>query len=188
VTDDGPRPVESVVLAGGATCGTLLRPLGVRLPLTAGKGYSFVRRLRTLPRRPIHLGDIKVAVTPFARGLRIAGTMELSGNNEVLRTSRARAIAHGTAQYFDGWHELEPGGIGSGPEELWVGRRPLTPDGLPILDRADPYENLYVATGHSMLGVTLAPASGQAMADYVLSGTRPELLEPFRLRRFSAAR
>ena len=189
VTDNGSEPVDSVVLAGGSSCGTLLRPFGIRLPLTAGKGYSFLRRLRALPRRPIHLGDIKVAVTPFARGLRIAGTMELSGNNEVLRASRARAIARGTAQYFDGWDELEPGSLaGPEPEELWVGRRPLTPDGLPILDRVDPFENLFVATGHAMLGVTLAPASGQAMAGFVLSGARPDPLEPFRLRRFAGAR
>ena len=67
VTGDRTQPVETVILAGGASCGALLEPLGVRLPLTAGKGYSFLRRLRVLPRRPIHLGDIKVAVTPFAR-------------------------------------------------------------------------------------------------------------------------
>jgi len=188
VTDNGSRPVDSVVLAGGASCGALLRPFRIRLPLTSGKGYSFLRRLRALPRRPIHLGDIKVAVTPFGRGLRIAGTMELSGDNEVVRMSRARAIAGGTARYFDGWDDLGPGSTGPEPEELWVGRRPLTPDGLPILDRVDPFENLFVATGHSMLGITLAPASGQAMAGYVLSGTRPELLEPFRLRRFTATR
>lgn len=109
-------------------------------------------RLRTLPRRPIHLGDIKVAVTPFVRGLRVAGTMELSGNNETLRRSRAQAIVRGTAPYFDGWDELEPGSNGRDPEELWVGRRPLTPDGLPILDRVHPFENLFIATGHCMLG------------------------------------
>jgi D-amino-acid dehydrogenase len=199
VSDGEPVPVTSVVLAGGASCGTLLRPLGVRLPLTAGKGYSFLRRLRMLPGRPIHLGDIKVAVTPFPRGLRVAGTMELSGNNETLRRSRARAIARGTAEYSAGWDELgspdgEPGGggpdgePGGEPEELWVGRRPLTPDGLPILDRVPPFENLFVATGHSMLGITLAPASGQALAGYVLSGTRPELLDPFRLQRFRRQR
>ena len=186
VTGNGPLPVAGVILAGGASSGTLLQPLGIRLPLTAGKGYSFLRRLRTLPRRPIHLGDIKVAVTPFARGLRVAGTMELSGNNQTLRQSRAQAIARGTAQYFDGWDELEPGSNGREPEELWVGRRPLTPDGLPILDRAHPFENLFIATGHSMLGITLAPASGKALAGYVLSGQRPELLEPFRLRRFAS--
>jgi glycine/D-amino acid oxidase-like deaminating enzyme len=184
VSADGTLQVKGVVLAGGASCGTLLRPLGVRLPLTAGKGYSFLRRLRTLPIRPIHLGEIKVAVTPFARGLRVAGTMELSGNNETLRQSRADAIARGAAQYFDGWDELDGDRTGSEPEELWVGRRPLTPDGLPILDSVHPFENLFIATGHSMLGITLAPASGKALAGYVLSGRRPELLEPFRLSRF----
>ena len=60
-----------------------------------------------------------------------------------------------------------------------------TPDGLPILDRVPPFANLFVATGHSMLGITLAPGSGQAMADFVLSGRRPALLEPFRVQRFA---
>jgi glycine/D-amino acid oxidase-like deaminating enzyme len=178
--------VDTVVLAGGASSGTLLRPLGIQLPLTAGKGYSFLRRLRILPRRPIHFGDIKVAVTPFPRGLRVAGTMELSGDSETFRRSRAAAIARGTAPYFSGWDELDE--AGGEPEELWVGRRPLTPDGLPILDRADPFENLFIATGHSMLGITLGPASGQALAGYVLSGRRPDLLEPFRLPRFRGQR
>jgi D-amino-acid dehydrogenase len=189
VTGSGSVPVAGVVLAGGASSGTLLRPFGVRLPLTAGKGYSFLRRLRARPSRPIHFGDIKVAVTPLPRGLRVAGTMELSGNNEILRRSRARAIARGAAPYFDGWDDLEPGSPGPGePEELWVGRRPLTPDGLPILDRVEPFENLFVATGHSMLGITLGPASGQSLAEFVLSGRRPEVLEPFQLRRFSSPR
>ncbi len=54
----------------------------------------------------------------------------------------------------------------------------------PVLDRVAPFDNLYVATGHSMLGITLGPASGKALANYILSGKRPELLEPFQLRRF----
>jgi D-amino-acid dehydrogenase len=177
-------PVEAVVLAVGMSNAPLLRPLGLSLPLTAGKGYSFLRRLRVLPSRPLRFGDIKVAVTPFPRGLRVSGTMELSGDNEKLRRSRADAIGRGAAEYLDGWDELD--GNGAEPDELWVGRRPLTPDGLPVLDSADPFENLFVATGHSMLGVTLGPASGQALADYMLSGIRPGLLEPFRLRRFEA--
>jgi D-amino-acid dehydrogenase len=181
-------PVKTVVIAGGASTTALLRPLGVTLYLTAGKGYSFMRRLRLPPRRPIRFGDIKVAVTPYPQGLRVAGTMELSGNNETLRRSRAAAIAQGAAHYLDGWDELDGRDSGGEPEELWVGRRPLTPDGLPTLDRVGTFDNLYVATGHAMLGITLGPASGKAMADYILSGKRPELLEPFQLRRFRHSR
>jgi D-amino-acid dehydrogenase len=138
---DGQVLVDGVVLAGGAGSGTLLRPLGVRLPLTAGKGYTFLRPLRAMPKQPIHLTDIKVAVTPFARGLRVAGTMELSGNNGTVRQSRADAIARGAAQYFSGWDELDGDGTGGEPAELWAGRRPLTPDGLPVLDRVAPFGN-----------------------------------------------
>jgi D-amino-acid dehydrogenase len=183
VTGGETLPITSVILAGGASTGELLQPLRTRLPLTSGKGYSFLRRLRTLPRRPIHLGDVKIALTPFARGLRVAGTMELSGDNETLRPGRVNAIARGAARFFDGWED--PGTNGSDQEELWVGRRPLTPDGLPVLDRLPSFENLFIATGHSMLGITLAPASGRAMADFVLSGRRPDLLKPFQAQRFA---
>lgn len=184
VSGGGTLAADAVVLAGGVSSLDLLRPLGLRLPLTAGKGYSFLRRVRAQPRRPIHFGDVKVAMTPLARGLRVAGTMELSGDNEVLRRSRLAAIARDAAGYLDGWDDLA---AGAGPdlEEQWVGRRPLTPDGLPILDRVPAFANLYLATGHSMLGITLAPASGRAMARYVTSGRRPDVLGPFRLSRFA---
>jgi D-amino-acid dehydrogenase len=62
--------------------------------------------------------------------------------------------------------------------------RPIPADGLPIVDRAGALENTYLATGHGMQGVTLAPPSGQALAEMIATGRRPELLEPFRLDRF----
>jgi D-amino-acid dehydrogenase len=62
--------------------------------------------------------------------------------------------------------------------------RPITADGLPILDRAGNLDNAYIATGYAMQGVTLAPASGRAMAEMITTGRRPPLLEPFRLDRF----
>ena len=69
-------------------------------------------------------------------------------------------------------------------ESEWAGMRPITADGLPILDRAGDLENTYIATGYSMQGVTLAPTSGQALAEMITTGRRPLLLEPFRLDRF----
>jgi D-amino-acid dehydrogenase len=66
----------------------------------------------------------------------------------------------------------------------WVGGRPLLPDSLPVVDRLPGTGNAFVATGHGMLGVTLAPASGRALSEYMLSGRRPEVLEPFRFDRF----
>jgi D-amino-acid dehydrogenase len=69
-------------------------------------------------------------------------------------------------------------------EEPWAGLRPTTADGLPILDRAGPLVNTYFATGYSMLGMTLSAPAGEAMADMIVGGRRPEVLERFRLDRF----
>jgi D-amino-acid dehydrogenase len=62
--------------------------------------------------------------------------------------------------------------------------RPTTVDGLPVLDRAGPFRNASIATGYSMLGMTLSAPAGDAMAEMIVSGRRPELFEPFRLDRF----
>jgi glycine/D-amino acid oxidase-like deaminating enzyme len=68
-----------------------------------------------------------------------------------------------------------------------VGRwPPLLPDGLPVIDRLPDHDNAFLTTGHGMLGVTLGPATGQALTDYILSRRRPAVLTPFqfgRLRR-----
>ena len=92
---------------------------------------------------------------------------------------------------FELYDELERAGLGAGMTaqggcftcSARMGR-PSGVSGLPILDRVHPLENLYLATGHSMLGITLAPASGRALTDYVMSGKRSAPLEPFRLDRF----
>ncbi len=178
--------VETLVVAGGVESRNLLKLVGVSLPMTAGKGYSFLHRLHTLPKRPVHLGDAKVALTPLERGLRVAGTMELSGDNMRIRYEGVAAIERNASRYFSDWNEIYRSGLPDAQdfEELWVGRRPLTPDGLPILDRVDPFTNLFLATGHSMLGITLSLSSGKALSEFIISGKRPMVLDPFQLRRF----
>ncbi len=178
--------VDTLVVAGGVESRNLLKLVGVSVPMTAGKGYSFLHRLQVLPGRPVHLGDVKIALTPLERGLRVAGTMELSGDNMQIRRARVAAIERNASRYFSNWNELYRSGLPDAQdfEELWVGRRPLTPDGLPILDRVDPFGNLFLATGHSMLGITLSLSSGKALSEYIMSGKRPMALDPFRLKRF----
>ena len=66
----------------------------------------------------------------------------------------------------------------------WVGMRPLTPDGLPLLGRVPGYRNLSVATGHAMLGVTMAPVTGEAMADLIAGTGSGAALAPFDPGRF----
>jgi glycine/D-amino acid oxidase-like deaminating enzyme len=173
-TLDGERRCSAVVIAAGAWSASLLR-----LPLQSGKGYSFSVRLETAPRHPLYLGDRRVVASPMNGSVRIAGTMELSGNNRRLDWRRVVAVAAASRHYLGDWYEHPDDLIGL-IRDPWVGGRPLLPDGLPVIDRIPGHENAFVTTGHGMLGVTLAPASGQALTEFMLTGRRPAVLEPFR--------
>jgi D-amino-acid dehydrogenase len=188
-TAEGDIDCSSVVIAAGMWSAGLLRELDsrLRLPLQAGKGYSFSVELDPAPAHPMYLGDKHVAVSPIGGTTRVAGTMELSGNNRRLDWRRVVAIARASRDYLGHWYDS--------PDELmglihdpWVGGRPMLPDGLPVLDRVPATGNAYVATGHGMLGITLAPVTGSAMAEYVAEGRRPAGLEPFRADRFGPHR
>jgi glycine oxidase len=67
----------------------------------------------------------------------------------------------------------------------WCGRRPATPDGLPIIDRAAGFDNLFLACGHYRNGVLLAPATGKLLSEWILSDTPAPELAPFRAGRFA---
>jgi D-amino-acid dehydrogenase len=103
--------------------------------------------------------------------------MEFSGINNRLDRRRIDAIVTGAKASFVPWTTPEI-------ESEWAGMRPITADGLPVLDRAGVLDNTYIATGYAMQGVTLAPTSGRALAEMIATGERPALLEPFRLDRF----
>jgi glycine/D-amino acid oxidase-like deaminating enzyme len=182
LTERGEIRCRGVVIAAGAWSATPLAQLGVRLPLQAGKGYSFSVELATRPRHALYLGDKRVVASPMNGSVRIAGTMELSGNNRRLDWRRLVAVADASRSYLGRWYE-HPDELMGLIRDPWVGGRPLLPDGLPAIDRLPGLDNAYVSTGHGMLGVTLGPASGAALASYLVSGRRPPVLDPFRLDR-----
>ena len=176
-----PRPATSrpgrCVLAAGAWTTPLAASIGIPLPMEPGKGYSFSIQPEVVPSHAVLLVDVHVGCTPFGDRLRIGGTMEFSGINNRLDRRRIASIVAGARQSFLPWKTPEI-------ESEWAGMRPITADGLPVLDRAGDLENTYIATGYSMQGVTLAPTSGRALAEMITTGRRPLLLEPFRLDRF----
>lgn len=169
---------DQFLLATGAWSAALGRTLGIRLPIQAGKGYSITIADPAMQfSEPLYLDEARVAISPFTGALRVGGAMELSGANSVLDARRLDAIRAGTRRYLRHW----PAGSA---ETVWVGMRPITPDGLPIIGRIPEYENLYAATGHGMYGVTLAPATAVAVAEIMAGGRPPFDLTPFRPERF----
>ena len=164
VTSRGDLEVDAVVLSAGAQTGTLARMVGCRIPLTAGKGYSVtIERPARQLRQPLYLGDARVGMTPFEGALRFGGTMELSGVNRRMDTARVRALRRAVSREVNVPEAREQG-------RAWVGMRPMVPDTLPVIGKVPSRENVYVNTGHQMLGVTLAPVSGWALAGLVVEG------------------
>jgi D-amino-acid dehydrogenase len=177
----GEIAADEFVLAGGIWSTEMVRELGLKLPMQAGKGYSFtLPQPRQLPRLCSILSEARVAVTPMGTSLRIGGTMELSGLDRSVSRERAKAIAAAVPHYFPEFRAKDFAGV-----RPWAGLRPCSPDGLPYIGRFARYPNLCVATGHAMMGVSLAPVTGKLVAE-IVSGERPriplELLSP---RRYS---
>ena len=181
ITAAGRYSADAFVVAAGAWTPPLAQMLGVSFPMQAGKGYSFFVSPSVLPKRSILLADVHVGCTPFGDRMRIGGTLEFSGLNTRLDHRRIAAIVKGAHESFLPWKAREDA-------TEWAGLRPVTPDGLPVLDRLTPGGNVFLATGYSMLGITLAPPAGRAIAEFVASGRRPKLLEPFRLDRLRGLR
>ena len=180
-TSTGRRRCGNVVLAAGAWMARLGGLFGLRLPIAAGKGYSFTVRPRQVPRHALLLLESHVGCSADGDRLRIAGTMEFSGVNARLDRRRIRSILAGAGEMIGAW---------DGPDEdtMWSGLRPIAPDGLPIIDRHPRLPNVFFAGAYSMLGMTLAAPAGESLARFVLSGERPGELEPFRATRFGLVR
>lgn len=169
---------DAFLVATGAEAARLADQCGCRLPLQAGKGYSITLSEPEVEiQHPLYLGEARAGITPFDGALRIAGTMELSGINLELDPRRVAALARAAEREV-------PGVTAGGGKVEWVGMRPITPDGLPVIGRLPTCRNVFVATGHQMLGVTLAPSTGKAMAELIVDGSAERDLTPFEPGRF----
>jgi D-amino-acid dehydrogenase len=182
IAGDRKLEADAYVLAAGAWSGPISRLLGVPLPVRPGKGYSIDVEPFGL-RSSTNLSDAKVAVTPLARNLRLAGTMEFGGLDEDLNQIRVEAILRAPTTYFRDWPVPAPGSF-----TPRAGIRPMTPDGMPIIGRLGELENAYVSTGHGMQGITLGPGSALALTDLVLRDHLRDVLIPFTPARFTRAR
>jgi D-amino-acid dehydrogenase len=176
-TTRGDLAADEVVLAAGAWSAEVGRALGLRLPIQAAKGYSVTwERPADGPRMPVLLGEGRAAVTPMEDTLRVAGTLELAGLDLSINRRRVGAVVRAAASYIAGVE-------GYTVREIWRGLRPCTPDGLPLLGRPAGWENVILATGHAMIGVSLGPITGKLVAELV-AGRPPEmnvaLLDPDR--------
>ncbi|SEE22582.1 D-amino-acid dehydrogenase [Rhodococcus jostii] len=178
-TPDTAIRADQVIVALGAATNTLLIPLGARLPIVGAKGYSVdLHRSGTLPRHSLYLMEPKLGVSPYHDSLRIAGAFELpSADETTIPTRRIRTLIEQTRPYLS---ERAPH-TAADLHPTHAGLRPATPDSLPFIGPVPDHTGLYVAAGHGMLGVTLAPATAEGLAEMLTTHRIPEPMLPFQL-------
>ncbi|AWK71430.1 amino acid dehydrogenase [Rhodococcus oxybenzonivorans] len=162
---------DAVVIANGARLGTLARPFGVRALVQAGRGYSFSVQPQQMPKNPVYFPTQRVACTPLHDRFRVAGMMEFRSPDAPLDPRRVQAIIDAATPLFTGidWNARQ---------EEWVGSRPCTTDGLPLVG-ATRSPRVHVAGGHGMWGIALGPLTGRLVAQSMTGGEPSAVLRHF---------
>lgn len=160
LTDQGRIAAEKVMLCGGSWSGELAKMLDFSLPMMGGKGYSFVQENNPEIKQATILTEMKVAVSPYQDTVRFGGTMEIAGTNQSININRVKGIFESINRFYPDFEAKFPA-----ENQIWKGLRPCSPDGLPYIGHAPGYSNVLVGSGHSMMGISLAPATGKILAE-----------------------
>ena len=168
ITTQGPIVCDQFVFAAGAWSSEWGAELGISIPIQPGKGYSVtMNRPGQCPKYPMLFPEHRVGVTPFDQAYRLGSMMEFVGFDESIPEKRIEQLKRSAEPYLnEPWTQEIL--------ETWYGWRPMTWDSLPVIGKASGFENAFLATGHNMLGLSLAPASGKLLAELV-AGKKPHL-------------
>lgn len=178
-TDQNNYKAEAVIMAAGSWSQTLLKKLNLHTPIQAGKGYRIdLHRETPITYSAIFL-EAKCAITPMKGFTRFAGTMELSGINNIIRQERVEAIASTCESHYNNLHFSK-----EEKNDAQFGNRPVSPDGLPYIGKSKDFDNLYLATGHAMMGWSLGPATGKLISELLTNKKTSMSIEAFNPDRF----
>jgi len=169
-TDMGVFTADKYVVALGSFSPLLLRPLGLDIPVYPVKGYSLtipVADERVAPQSTVMDETYKVAITRLGERIRVGGTAEVGSFRMLLRQNRRLPLERSLGDLF-------PDGGDAARAQFWMGLRPMTPDGPPVIGPT-PFDNLILNTGHGTLGWTMACGAGRVVAD-LIGGRASEIL------------
>lgn len=171
---------DELILATGSWSGIIASKLGLTLPMQAGKGYSFtLQNVEKNVRVPSIFLEARVAVTPMGTTLRFGGTMEITGIDHSISMNRVKGIVDAIPRYYPDMKVTLPA-----QEKIWHGLRPCSPDGLPYIGRSKKIRNLTLATGHSMMGLSLGPGTGKLVSEIIEHKQTSIGIEAFMPERF----
>lgn len=180
ITDKGKFDCEQLVVATGSWLPVVAKMMGIKLLLQPGKGYSHTyQHIEKNIKYPAILVDGRCAITPWGYQLRIGGTMELSGINNQVLINRMQGIYDSAKDFYPGLQiDFPPA------DKIWNGLRPVTPDGLPYIDKAPGFNNVIIAGGHAMLGISEGTGTGKLVSEMIQSKKTSISTEAFNANRF----
>ncbi|MCK5696286.1 MAG: FAD-dependent oxidoreductase [Desulfobacula sp.] len=183
-TVTGHYKADAFILATGAWTPEIKKQLKLNIPVQPGKGYSItMARPDQSCDIPCYFYEKNIVATPWKTGYRLGGTMEFSGFSDAINKKRISGLISGAKEYLNtpvGHPDLKQ----RTDLKQWTGLRPMTYDDLPIIDRSPVQDNLFIATGHGMLGLTLATGTGKAICDMICNDNPQINLAPFSMGRF----
>ncbi len=176
-TDVGSEFTPKLVLAMGVWSAELLKPLGIRIPMQAERGYhvSFCAPGVSLNHSVMDM-DMKFVASSMEEGLRVAGTAEFAGLDAPVNEKRLKGLTKLAGRMLPDLNAAE--------FTTWSGQRPSLPDSLPCIGEIDGFPDLIGAFGHSHYGLMMAPKTGRIVADLIDNTISNTDLSPYRVRRF----
>jgi D-amino-acid dehydrogenase len=180
ITDKGNFTADEFIISCGSWLPQVAKMMGIKLLLQAGKGYSYTYPfIEKNIKYPAILVDGRCAITPWGSQLRIGGTMELSGINNIILEKRMQGIYNSAKDFYPGLK------IGFPPvDKIWSGLRPVTPDGLPFIGRHTSIKNVVFAGGHAMLGISMGTGTGKLVTELIQGKKQRFDMGAFGLERF----
>lgn len=181
IAGNAPITADAVVLATGAWLPELAKAYGVRTRLRAGRGYSFSVEqheddaIKTIG-SPVYFPQQRVVCSPLqdsgggASRVRIGGTMEFRKPDAAFAPARIDAIVRAAEPLLPGLDLLSR-------TDEWVGSRPVTVDGLPLVGPTDA-PRVWAHGGHGMWGMCHGPVTSQLLVQQMITGTVAPALKP----------
>mgnify|MGYP003388775841 FL=1 len=176
-TDGGEATADIVVVAAGAWSRRIAKMVGVKLLLDTERGYHvMLPSVEPGLNRSVHFGEEGLMMSPMETGYRVSTGVELAGIDAPPDYRRIRRAIGQVSGYVKGLQTEE--------QSIWMGRRPSTPDTVPILGGVPGRDGLYFATGGAHIGMTLGPTFGRIIADLVAGRDSGVDLTPYRPNRW----
>ena len=154
---------KKFILCAGSFSSKLVKQIKLKMPLMGGKGYSIsIDNIQKKPALPAILVEARIASTPMGKIWRLGGTMTVTQGSTKINNRKLSAMVRNVKKYYPEYNISSAQSL-----KPWVGLRPLSADGLPYIGPFKKYPNLIAATGHAMLGVSLAPVTGHLVSNII---------------------